>query len=417
MDDSYYQLLKPLLHFGQVLGFPLPEQHGKEPNYRKISHKVFMIGYSLFMTIISLLLLLIKFQIFAKVPENTSLIESGLGILYHVPVFALYVHLFQSRKCFGAFLTEWRCLSWHIKPEKIQMSSVYTSILVLFGSAIVETILFDAAVCQKQIGPYKNATFLEKYVDNTVYETESLQSIRESWNPIFMGAFYILSKLITLSTDYSDALCITLVFGITARLQLMNKHLKHHLYIKENPKQILIFTDNGHNHHHKITDQKNPTKIYWPHIYRDFVKLRILSDQISKFASPLILVSLKINVFAAVAFLDDTINLSARSQQTHANGTHTGIYISLWHYVIRTVLVIHFASGVYRTSDETLAIIKNAPESVQSWPDTEPILAMLRRKPIGIVFFDTYFITRSLFISILNFVFTIEVMILQASSS
>ncbi|CAL8116675.1 unnamed protein product [Orchesella dallaii] len=306
MDTKIYKLLRPILRLGQILGFPFPDTNGNA----KYSRRSVMF-YSLFMTVVSLFKLLVAVRNVATATEEVTLIGSGIRVTYHFAALAF--------------------------------------VLALFGSAILETMLYDYNLYTKRGGDYANATLFEKYVDTTLFEVNNIQSIKNSyWNPLLLGIYYVLTKFLTFATDYSDALCITLAFGLSARLRTMNDYLRASLGI-----------------HSKGKFEKNEAKMYWSHVYRDFVNVRQLSDLISMFISPLICVSLIINVFAVVSYLHHGITISTRSQQNPFS--HTSVYISLWHYMLRTLLVIHFASGVHKDSDETLSIIENAPEASQTW--------------------------------------------------
>ncbi|CAL8116672.1 unnamed protein product [Orchesella dallaii] len=181
------------------------------------------------------------------------------------------------------------------------------------------------------------------------------------------------------------------IFGISARLNNMNEYLRVGLHFKENyiDSSSTEEVQEKESRQFNFEDEPNEEKLKWPKIYRDSTNFRLLSDQTSKFISPLLFVSLIINVSSVLSYLDYGINLSTRSQGNPF--IHSSVYISLWHYLIRTILVIHYASGVYNNSVETLTIIENAPDSVQTGADTQPILDMLRRKPIGIIF--CFFVT------------------------
>ncbi|CAL8116684.1 unnamed protein product [Orchesella dallaii] len=477
MDTKISKLLRPLLRLGQILGFPIPETNGKNAKYSRR----LVIFYSLFLTVVSLLKLLVALRNVATATEEVTLIGSGIRVTYHFAELALYTYLLLSHKSFETLLQTWSCTNWYIKNERGKFSSIYLSIMTLFGSAILETTLYDYSVYTKRgAGDYANATLFEKYVDVTLFEVNSIQSIKNCyWNPLLLGIYYVLTKFLTFATDYSDALCITLAFGLSARLKTMNDYLKSALGIHSKENIVSSFKKFASKTEQHSADEKSKGKIYWQHIYRDFVNLRKLSDLVSTFISPLICVSLLINVFAVVSYLHHGITISTRSQRNpfshtsvyislwhymlrtvlviyfasgvHKNSndtltiienapeashtwtldyginasskprrtplSHTSVYISLWHYLIRLVFVIYFASGVYMDSDETLSAIEDAPDSIQARGDTQPILEMLKRKPIGIIFFDSFYVTKCCFISILNFVFTIEIMILQASST
>ncbi|CAL8116681.1 unnamed protein product [Orchesella dallaii] len=362
MDNKYYRLLRPLLRFGQVLGFPHPGTH-ENVKYSRYG----VMAYSIFMTLVSLIKFFLTVGNVAKSLKEITLFGSGVHSPPSLP------EIFRD------------------SPKNLERHKL---------------------VYKKWSGKYQNASFLEKYLDTSNFERNTVESFN-NLNTMLLGTYYFLSKLLTFATDYSDALCITLAFGISARLNIMNEYLRVGLHLKEN----YIDSSSKEEVKERTSSQSNSRHeeaLHWPSIYRDFANLRQLSDLTSKFISPLLFVSLIYNVSAVVSILDYGINLSSRSQ---GNPFSYSSYISLWHYLIRTVLVIHFASGVYKHSDETLSIIENAPDSVQTWADTQPILGMLRRKPIGIIFFDSFFVTKCCFISILNFVFTIEIMVLQSSSS
>jgi len=151
-----------------------------------------------------------------------------------------------------------------------------------------------------------NATFLEKYVDNdydpeiTLFKSGGSNLIK-SWSPLVYGFYYVLSKILTFATDYSDSLCITLAFGLKSRLQTMNEYLRFQL----------------HHNYHQHLKQRQDSKLNWPKIYRDFVNLRKISDQISKCTSPLIFVSFLVNVFAVVSYVCHVINLNLKLPRLH----------------------------------------------------------------------------------------------------
>ncbi|CAL8124322.1 unnamed protein product [Orchesella dallaii] len=311
-----------------------------------------------------------------------------------------YGYLLLRRKKVCQLLKKWNQTGYFF--PLLENNSVFRTALIsmasLFTTAVVETVLFDLSVSNHQIEKGENVKFFAKYFDSTIYKLSSIESSQLN-NSVLLGILYIMSKIATIATDYCDSLCVVLCSGISSRVESLNDHLRQRLYVVlENKKNSIM---NG------------GTNLFGANFYDEIVKLRQLSDQTSNFISPLIFTSLMVNVFSGVINLNQFINVSSEFRQNQS----VSVLVSITHYILRVVVVIYFTSAVYAKSEDLMGIIEEAPLSTQALlPQRESILNMVQRKPIGINFFNTFFITRNFFISILSFMFSIEIIILQTSS-
>ncbi|CAL8076496.1 unnamed protein product [Orchesella dallaii] len=111
-----------------------------------------------------------------------------------------------------------------------------------------------------------------------------------------MGVNYIISKLVTLGTNYVDCLCILLSYGVSSKLE----HLIHYLKLYLPAEKSAAVSSNWQNRNEK---QAN---IEWPMVYMDLIKIRELAAKTSAFISPLILTSLFSNVFNVLTTVSST---------------------------------------------------------------------------------------------------------------
>ncbi|CAL8081730.1 unnamed protein product [Orchesella dallaii] len=142
-------------------------------------------------------------------------------------------------------------------------------------------------------------------------------------------------------------------------------------------------------------------------------KLVLLCDMIQKAAdyiAPLFLICHVRDLYDIV--VNVLLVLSGR-MGTEATA-HT--YASVVLLTFRLSLVIFYASNIDHTVKEIPKVFRDCPKDLYDM-STKRLQQFLESKPVGVFLFGTFRITRKFFISIISFIFTTEIILLQSSSA
>lgn len=118
-------------------------------------------------------------------------------------------------------------------------------------------------------------------------------------NHYFILFCYVIVKFATFATGYGDVLCIVLSYKIASKLQSIIDHLESSLNLH------LAYTKNSSKHVAEITTVKTNYGLHssWQMIYNEIIKIRKLTIKTSKFLSPVLLISLMVDLFNIVYYV------------------------------------------------------------------------------------------------------------------
>ncbi|CAL8145494.1 unnamed protein product [Orchesella dallaii] len=147
-------------------------------------------------------------------------------------------------------------------------------------------------------------------------------------------------------------------------------------------------------------------------IREEFLTLTNLTKDVELFISPLILACYGYNVYSITVELFFWIapfsNFSFE-QSFYVN-------FAFFQFFFRVLTVTYFVSEVHHVSQYILRTIQSCSNSVYTLP-IKRIEQTLSIDPIGIKLFGTFLITRRFFISIISFIFTTEIVLLQTTGA
>ncbi len=140
----------------------------------------------------------------------------------------------------------------------------------------------------------ENDTFFERYFHVTIH---SLDTFSHNYpvlnNSYFIFFCYVISKIATFATDYGDVLCIVLSYKITSKIQSLTDRLENSLQ-----HEILCYSCNSKQFAEITTIKPSCNSNFsWQLVYQEIIEIRKLTDETSKFLSPVLLISLTLDIF------------------------------------------------------------------------------------------------------------------------
>lgn len=115
---------------------------------------------------------------------------------------------------------------------------------------------------------------------------------------MFLCFFYAISKITTFAAVYGDILCIVLSYIISSKLEWILANLEISLQV-----DATSTTSNASNIKQigkTVVKSTHELTIDWHTLYKEIREIRKLTIETSKFLSPLLLISLMVDLFLIV---------------------------------------------------------------------------------------------------------------------
>ncbi|CAL8091322.1 unnamed protein product [Orchesella dallaii] len=147
-------------------------------------------------------------------------------------------------------------------------------------------------------------------------------------------------------------------------------------------------------------------------IRTDFQRLLKLNDDTAGFISPLLISCYCYNIFLMILNIFRWLD----PRGTGDTERSTYIYFSFLQFSMRVILITYHASNVHHSTIPIEKSLERIPDELVT-KTLERLEAQLCKRPVGIFLFGTFCITRYFFISIVSFLFTTEIVLLQTVGS
>lgn len=169
--------------------------------------------------------------------------------------------------------------------KKWEQGPLVISILILLGTAVVETLLFDLDASKNTLPNLGNSSFLEKYVHLTFITVHDNNTILFT---LVASLYYLLSKMSTFAGIVGDMMCIVISFGLARKTQSISTDLRE-LFTKHEWKISAVQKSIGAASNEPFQISKAQS---WGKIHQTLVELRKLSSEVSWLLSPIFTISI-----------------------------------------------------------------------------------------------------------------------------
>lgn len=236
------------------------------------------------------------------------------------------------------------------------------------------------------------------------------------YNPVATVILMILIKIGTWGWIHIDTICIILCRALWEKLKGIEEMVESTLSpdsanVVELERVLCteLFETNQ-----KSRQPVSSAQRIWDSYQEEYEKVSQLVEQVESYICPLILACFAGNIYIVVILLFNWIGPLSGSQSSKEQFIR--VWFSFFQYSFRVAAITHFAGEVHQQSARILRQIQKCPQSVYS-VSVERLERMLVGNPTGISLMGSFYITRKYFISIISFIFTTEIVLLQTYSS
>ncbi|CAL8135712.1 unnamed protein product [Orchesella dallaii] len=362
------------------------------------------------------------------------------GVLFTAFIFLIYLYFTKNAQELIKVVEHWKeatkRMNFSTKDANFPTFCFWITIFVL-GFGVTVNILFDLNPMRDdaQFGtkPFLEVLFLRQGEEITNYLpyhpvlsillTITAKFTTYAWN---LNDIFVIIFCRAISYKFTQLNCEILnwtkgsndldmknlqIFGETPALKIKqvgclniidDKTMSNHNRIENVKFQVIAII----NENEKMSEGKT-----WDVIREKTFILLDLSKSITNFVTPPVLICFISNIYLMI--LQSLQFLSGISSEKSA---YAYIYISYFQFTMRTILVTYFASNVYHSTEQIVETLDSCPNSRFSETTTQ-LERLLARHPVGISIFGAFKIRRKFFISIISFLFTTEIVILQAMNA
>ncbi|CAL8072260.1 unnamed protein product [Orchesella dallaii] len=399
-STAFLDGLKPVVFIGRLLGaLSRTDVLKKVETKRKITVPTVYSGcLVVFFFINAILLIRAHFLSFkSKVTTSEKLGEISLPG-YACTMFFVYAYLLFGTKRFRNVVQNFleanqrTQFATQFPPRFPRFCWAACVIVLLMG--VTENVMFDVQNLKKADKRKANSTLELYYVHNFYHWSDLIP-----YHPILTLIYVIIVKFGTWGWVYGDVIAIVLTRAITEKFRTMNEEISELM----SPTALAIKT--------KIAEGRILT-LTWDAVRDEFVMLTDLVSQIQNFISPLILACYGVNMYIIM------INLFYWIAPYSAFSLEQSFYVyfAFFQFFFRVTTVTYYAAEVHHVSHSIIRTIQRCPNSLYSL-SLERLERTLICNPTGICLFGTFMITRRFFISIISFLFTTEIVLLQTTNA
>ncbi|CAL8072464.1 unnamed protein product [Orchesella dallaii] len=389
-NSAFLNGLKPVVFIGRFLGV-LPRSDilvSKQGAQRRFSFPLLFTGFlALFFFVNAILLVRSYFSSLKTTPATSEKLANFGSVVYVWSMFFLYAYFLFTSKRFRNVVLSFQAQGDQPSQFSTKFPGAYVKFCwimcfacMLFG--ISENVLYDLQNITKR--GKVDSPFRLYYKQNFEH-----WALFIPYNPVLTFFFVLIIKCGTWGWVSGDIIPIVMSKALTYKLEMMNAEIKGKISpglmpAKMNATETRMFA---------TTLQG---------IRTDFMNLLNLSVEVQKFIVPLIL-----SCYAASLFLwIDPYRPAVTAEQSHY------AYFAFLNFLYRITSVTYFAAEVHYTSSSILTTIQLCPNAFYTL-SLERLEQLLSSNPIGIRLFGSFMISRKSFITIISFVFTTEIVLLQ----
>ncbi|CAL8097783.1 unnamed protein product [Orchesella dallaii] len=273
---------------------------------------------------------------------------------YSLTVFIVYTYLSFSSKKLRNIIQSFVASNSKVSPKFPRFCWLISGVALALG--IGENIMYDFQLVK--MGSTSHSFFLENYYKQVFYHWAAIIP----YNPVLTVVLIILVKCGTWGWVYADVIAMVLARSVTERFRLLNEHIMEKI-------SSAITSNESVNRWDDVRDEYLVLLFFW--------------------ISPSSSISLEQSFYVDFAFFQ---------------------------FLFRVMSVTYFAADVHHVSYSILDTIQHCPNSLYSL-SLERMEKTLIRSPVGISLFSTITITRAFFISIVSFLFTTQIVLLQTAGA
>ncbi|CAL8128303.1 unnamed protein product [Orchesella dallaii] len=309
--------------------------------------------------------------------------------MFHFQIFLTYVYFMATSIRLIAVLKEWNqvviyliniCNPKHQALARMLMRELITPI-ILFTVGIIESVFYDVNFFDR--GHFSGKPLLEKYF----YKSSQFLSNYIPYHPIFAVLFITLEKSGILAWSYGDIFLIFLCRLCTKQLHELDQ------YLREKVEGAVVCSDDG--------------KFDWERIRVLFIRASNSLQKVANYVAPLAFLCYSYNTFELI--VDVFYVLSGNIPLDSLAGT----YLSILQLTLRISLVTYHVADMHHSFRSVADVLTECPSSFYDL-SAQRLEKFLDTKQFGVHLCGTILITRKFFISIISFIFTTEIILLQS---